>query len=81
MDISKNSDYFFVVESFKTFFEKMLNIINDPKGRIATEWLKFKEVLISKDCSASSVYLYVSTLVLSPEEENFEPNKIIKLKK
>ncbi len=69
MDIQKNSDYFFVVESFKTFFEKLLNIINDPNGRIAKEWLKFKEVLISKDCSASSVYLYVSTLTLCTEDE------------
>jgi len=66
----ENSDLFFIVESFKIFFEKVLNIISDPSGIAIQEWLKYKDVLSSKDVSPSSIYLYSQSLNIVPQSSS-----------
>ncbi|EAR85306.1 hypothetical protein TTHERM_00470790 (macronuclear) [Tetrahymena thermophila SB210] len=79
MDMLQNSDFFFVVESFKIFFEKVLTAIHDPKGIAIQEWLKFKDKLTAKDATPSSIYCYAHQLVISESQQQGE--NIVKLKR
>jgi len=56
--LENNTDLLFIAESFKIFFEKVLNIISDPSGIAIQEWLKYKDVLASKDATPQGIYLY-----------------------
>ncbi|KAL4492462.1 hypothetical protein ABPG72_005597 [Tetrahymena utriculariae] len=79
MDMLQNSDFFFVVESFKIFFEKVLTAIHDPKGIAIQEWLKFKDKLTAKDATPSSIYCYAHQLVISESQQQGE--NLVKLKR
>lgn len=68
IDTMTNSDFFFAVESFRIFFEKILTTFHDPPTIMIEEWLKYKHILTVKDATPSSIYCYSHALVLPHAE-------------
>ncbi|KAL4437702.1 hypothetical protein ABPG74_012377 [Tetrahymena malaccensis] len=62
---NSDTDLFFIIESLTIYFEKILEIMDEPlKNYSKTEWFKFKELLTSPDLSPCKCFSYANSLKL-----------------
>ncbi|KAL4483847.1 hypothetical protein ABPG72_006222 [Tetrahymena utriculariae] len=71
---NSDTDLFFIIESLTIYFEKILEIMDEPlKNYSKTEWFKFKELLTSPDLSPCKCFSYANSLKL------VKPQPIVKV--
>lgn len=68
------TDMFFIIESLSIYFEKILDLMDEPlKNYSKLEWFKFKELLTSPDYSPCKCFSYANSVKL------IKPSPIVKV--
>lgn len=71
------SDFFFLIESFTIFYEKMLSYYENEGKKLANNhWVQFKSKLMDKNVTTSQIFAFCNNIKVTPNNSTSETKPI-----